>query len=733
MGQSAYRPNAKAIKAFELGLAMHQNGQNASAEKHYRQALSLDPKFSDALHHLGIIAFHSQRRDEAAKLISRAIELDPRDSSAYSNLGMVLEDLNKLDEALIVFNKAIKINSQDVAAHLNRGNVLQKMNRWTEALESYDTIIKLAPEYAEAHNNRGNVLRELKKYDEAIDSLDIAIRLNPHFAEAINGKGIVLSDLVRHEEAIQHHAQAIQIKPDYAEAFNNRGIAFMKLKLYELANKDFDHAIKLNPLLAQAYANRGSLAQLTDRYQIATSDFEKSLSIDPSIKKLIGSLLHSKMHRCDWNEFEQLRQVFLGLIEREECLTNPFVLLSVIDSLSLQKKSAEHEVRTVIPLRNTLGPISPYKNHQKIRLGFFSADLREHAVAYLTAELFEKINKNNFEIIVFSVAMPSQDSMTQRISSACDHFIEIGKETDEASAAIARKMEIDIAIDLGGFTKDNRLGIFSYRAAPIQISYIGYLGTTGAPYVDYILADKTLIPEQYRDFYSEKIAYLPSYQVNDSKRIISDRIFSRKEFGLPETGFIFCCFNNNYKLTPSTFDCWMRILNSTEGSSLLLHSSHIEIEKNLKNEANKRGVDPSRIFFCAQLPRAEYLARFRIADLFLDTLPYNAGTIASDALWAGLPVLTLMGQSFVSRMCASVLTSIDLPELITNTSDEFVNCAIELAHDKEKLQLIKNKIARNRHTTQLFDSELFCKNFEVILNEMHRRSLAGLSPDHILQ
>jgi predicted O-linked N-acetylglucosamine transferase (SPINDLY family) len=507
----------------------------------------------------------------------------------------------------------------------------------------------------------------------------------------------------------------------------------MKLKLYELANKDFDHAIKLNPLLAQAYANRGSLAQLTDRYQIATSDFEKSLSIDPSMKKLIGSLLHSKMHRCDWNEFEKLRQVFLGFIEREECLTNPFVLLSVIDSLSLQKKSAEHEVRTVIPLRNTLGPISPYKNHQKIRLGFFSADLREHAVAYLTAELFEKINKNTFEIIVFSVAMPSQDSMTQRISSACDHFIEIGQSTDEAAAAIARKMEIDIAIDLGGFTKDNRLGIFSYRAAPIQISYIGYLGTTGAPYVDYILADKTLIPEQYRDFYSEKIAYLPSYQVNDSKRVISDRVFSRKEFGLPETGFIFCCFNNNYKLTPSTFDCWMRILKSTEGSSLLLHSSHIEIEKNLKNEATKRGVDPSRIFFCAQLPRAEYLARFRIADLFLDTLPYNAGTIASDALWAGLPVLTLMGQSFVSRMCASVLTSIDLPELITNTSDEFVNCAIELAHDKEKLQLIKNKIARNRHTTQLFDSELFCKNFEIILNEMHRRSLAGLSPDHILQ
>jgi predicted O-linked N-acetylglucosamine transferase (SPINDLY family) len=349
------------------------------------------------------------------------------------------------------------------------------------------------------------------------------------------------------------------------------------------------------------------------------------------------------------------------------------------------------------------------------------------------AELFEKINKNTFEIIAFSVGIPSKDSMKQRIASACDHFIEVGKETDEAAATIARKMEIDIAIDLGGFTKDNRLGIFSYRAAPIQISYLGYLGTTGAPYIDYILADQTLIPEQHRDFYSEKIAYLPSYQVNDCKRVISDRIFTRKEFGLPETGFIFCCFNSNHKITPSTFDCWMTILKSTEGSSLALFSSHIEIEKNLLNEAISRGVDPSRIFFFPQLPRAEYLARFRIADLFLDTLPYNAGTTASDALWAGLPVLTVAGQSFVSRICASILKSLDIPELITNTSDEFVKQAVELAHDKNKLHLIKNKIATHRHTTPLFNSELFCKNFEVILMEMHRRSSAGLSPDHILQ
>lgn len=733
MSHRSYRPNAKAIKEFELGLAMHQNGQYGSAEKHYRLALSLDAKFSDAIHHLGILAFQSQRLDEAAKLIRQAIELDPNDSSAYSNLGMVLEDLNKLGEALSVFNKAIKINSQDVAAYLNRGNVLQKMGRWPEALENYDTIIKLAPQYADAHNNRGNVLRELKKYNEAIDSFDTAIRLSPHFAQAINGKGIVLNDLGRSEEAIQHHAQAIQIKPDYADAFNNRGMAFMKLRLNDLAKKDFDHAIKLNPLLAQAYANRGGLAQAEDRHEIAAIEFEKTLSTDPSMKKIIGLLIHSKMHRCHWNEFEKSRQDFLGLIDREECITNPFTSLTLTDSLRLQKKSAEYEVRHVIPERNILGPLRPYENHQKIKLGFFSADLREHAVTYLTAELFEKFDKNIFEIFAFSVDMPHQDSMKQRISSACDHFIEVGKETDQAVAAIARKMEIDIAIDLGGFTKDNRLGIFSYRAAPVQISYIGYLGTTGAPYMDYILADKTLIPEQSREFYSEKIAYLPSYQVNDSKRIISDRVFTRKEFGLPETGFVFCCFNNNYKLTPATFDHWMSILKLAQDSSLLLYSSHIEIENNLKNEAAIRGVDPSRIFFCPQLPRAEYLARYRIADLFLDTLPYNAGTTASDALWAGLPVLTLTGESFASRICASILNSIDLPELITETSDEFVKQAVELAHDKEKLNLIKYKISQHRHTTPLFNSELFCKNLEVVLKEMHRRSLAGLSPDHILQ
>lgn len=711
---------------------MHQKGQYGAAEKHYRQALSLDPQFADAIHHLGIIAFQSQRLEEAATLIRRAIALDPKDSSAYSNLGMVLEDLNKLDDALHVFDQAILINHRDVAAHLNRGNVLQKLKRWSEALDSYDRIISLAPQYADAYNNRGNVLRELKNYPAAIESFDVAIRLNPHFAQAINGKGIVFNDMGRAEEALHEHARALQIMPDYADAFNNRGMAFMALKRYDLAKKDFDRALELNTQFTQAYFNRAGLFEKTDQFENAIEDFEKVLSIDPSMTLAIGILLYFKMQRCEWKDFDRLSQQFLGLIKQDACLTKPFTALMVTDSLSIQKQSAEYEVRTILPFNDKLGPIDRPKKHHKIRLGYFSADLKEHAVAYLTAELFEKYNRNDFEVIAFSVGAEYQDAMKQRIASACDRFIEVGNESDEMIAKIARDLGIDIAIDLGRLTANNRFGIFSFRAAPVQVSYIGYLGTTGASYIDYLLADNTLIPEQARSFYTEKIAYLPSYQINDSKRLISDRVFTRAELGLPETGFVFCCINNNFKFTPNTFDSWMRILKATEGASLLLFANHAMTESNLKREAFARGVDPTRMIFCHQVPRADYLARYRVADLFLDTFPYNAGTTASDALWAGLPVLTMAGESFASRICASILNAIDLPELITETRDDFEQQAIALAHHPEKLKQLKSKIAQNRYTTPLFESELFCQNLELVYKKMHHRTLSGLDPEHIL-
>ncbi|MBU3632018.1 hypothetical protein ICN21_01680, partial [Polynucleobacter sp. AP-Feld-500C-C5] len=333
------------------------------------------------------------------------------------------------------------------------------------------------------------------------------------------------------------------------------------------------------------------------------------------------------------------------------------------------------------PINTALGPIPKLAKKEKIRIGYFSADFRNHAVSVLMAELFELHDKEKFEIIAFSLGVDDKSSMRLRLSQAFNQFIDARDMSDLEIAKLSRELEVDIALDLGGHTAASRPGIFAYRAAPIQTSYIGYLGTTGAQYIDYLLADSILIPEDLQKFYAEKIIYLPSYQVNDRKRAISDRQFTREELRLPEKGFVFCCFNNNYKLLPRTFDSWMKILEGTQDSVLFLYAETQWAEANLKKEAEARGINSARLVFGKGIPADEYLARYRVCDLFLDTLPYNAGTTASDALWTGLPVLTLMGQSFASRVAASLLNAIGLPELIANTQEEYEALAIELAQN----------------------------------------------------
>jgi predicted O-linked N-acetylglucosamine transferase (SPINDLY family) len=322
--------------------------------------------------------------------------------------------------------------------------------------------------------------------------------------------------------------------------------------------------------------------------------------------------------------------------------------------------------------------------------------------------------------------------MRQRLEKSFDQFIEVGSKSDVEVAKLSRDLNIDIAVDLKGFTQDARTGIFSYRAAPIQVNYLGYPGTMGADYIDYIIADKTLIPLDAQSSYTEKVVYLPnSYQVNDRKRIISDRQFTRQELGLPEDRFVFCCFNNNFKILPATFTSWMRILKATEGSVLWLLQDNSWVVENLKKEAQKQGVDAQRLVFADRLPLSEHLARHSQADLFLDTFPYNAHTTTSDALWAGLPVLTMMGQSFASRVAASLLNAIGLPELITNTQEQYETFAVELAQNPLKLAEIKLKLANNRLITPLFDTPVFTKNIEAAYLKMIERYQTDMMPDHV--
>ena len=467
------------------------------------------------------------------------------------------------------------------------------------------------------------------------------------------------------------------------------------------------------------------------RYDDALVSYAHAIQFKSELDYLLGDFINTKMHLCNWGNFQTLvNQLVEKIIKQEKAIT-PFATLALIDNPELQKQTAEIYINDKHPISNTLPKISKYQKHQKIRIGYFSADFRNHPVSFLTAELFELHNREQFEIFAFSFGLNTQDTMRKRLERGFDQFIDVREKSDVEIAMLAREMEIDIAVDLGGFTQDYRVNIFAMGAAPIQISYIGYLGTMGAEYFNYLVADPFLIPQDKQQFYSEKIVYIPSYQVNDTQQVISEKMFSREELGLPEKAFVFCCFNNIYKITPTTFDSWMRILNEVNDSVLFLLDANGTATKNLKKEATSRGIDANRLVFGKHLPLPEYLSRYRIADIFLDTLPYNAGTTASDALRVGLPVLTQMGESFASRMAGSLLNAVGLPELITATQEAYESLAIELATNPKKLSVIKDKLVRNLPTSLLYNTKLFTQHIELAYQEMHQRYQDDLTPDHI--
>jgi predicted O-linked N-acetylglucosamine transferase (SPINDLY family) len=490
----------------------------------------------------------------------------------------------------------------------------------------------------------------------------------------------------------------LSIKPDYAEAWSNKGVTLNELR----------------------------------RYDEAIAHYEKALSIKPDIDWVAGDLLHAKMKICSWStladDYEHIGKKVLA----NERVATPFSLLALSDDPLLHKKSSEIYINSKHPFNPALGPVLKRPTSGKIRLGYFSADFHNHATGYLMAELFELHDKSRYELVGFSFGPVTNDEMRKRLKQSFKHFVEVGDKSDIEIAQLTRDLNIDIAVDLKGFTQDSRTGIFSYRAAPIQVNYLGYPGTIGADFIDYILADKTIIPESHQHFYSEKMVYLPdSYQSNDRKRIISDKMFTRKELGLPDNAFVFCCFNNSFKILPATFLSWMRVLKAVEGSVLWLFQENPWVVRNLKKEAENFGVDPDRLIFAGRMPLSEHLARHRQANLFLDTLPYNAHTTASDALWAGLPVLSLMGSTFASRVAASLLNAMDLPELVTNTEQQYESLAIELAINPQKLADIKLRLVKNLLSAPLFNTPRFTKNLETAYQKMYEIHRAGMPAEHI--
>jgi predicted O-linked N-acetylglucosamine transferase (SPINDLY family) len=715
------------LSAAQLELKKYSEAR-ATAKK----AISVGGDNSQAYLTLGLIEKELKNFEVAVKCFDQSIILKPIYFEAFYNKGVALYELKRYDEAITHYDKALSLKPDYHEAWINKGMTLHKLKRHDEAITHYDKVLSLKPDYAEAWSNKGVALNELKRYDEAIIHYDKALSLKPDYHVAWSNKGVALYELKRYDEAITHYDKALSLKPDYHVAWSNKGNTLHELKQHDEAIAYYDTALNLKPDYAEAWADKGLTLNKLKRFEEAIDHYDKALNLKPDIDWLSGDLLHTEMMICSWSGLEESLEDISKKVLANRKVTQPFLLLALNDDALLHKKSSEINIQSRYPFNPVLEPILKHPQSQKIRVAYFSADFHNHATGYLMAELFELHDKNQFELVGFSFGPIIGDEMHQRLKNSFDRFIEVGRKSDNDIAKISRDLNIDIAVDLKGFTQEARTGIFAHRAAPIQVNYLGYPGTLGADYMDYIIADKTLIPLDAQSGYTEKVVYLPnSYQVNDRKRLISERQFKRQELGLPRHGFVFCCFNNNFKILPATFASWMRMLKAVEGSVLWLFKDNSWAVENLKKEALKQGVDAQRLVFAERMPLPEHLARHRQADLFLDTLPYNAHTTCSDALWAGLPVLTLVGQSFASRVAASLLNAIGLPELITNTQEEYEALAIELAMNPQKLRDIKLKLARNRLTTPLFDTPLFTKNLEAAYIKMMKRYQADLQPDHI--
>ena len=668
---------------------------------------------------------------EAERVCRRILAARGDCFEALSLLGVIAAQTRRAEEAARLLGRAVAVNQHAATAHNNYGNVLKDLGRFEDALDSYEWALKLDPGYAEACNNRGDTLQQLGRFEEALDSFEHAVKLKPGYAEACYNRGNTLLELKRFEAALDSYDRALKLKPDYAEAYNNQGNTLRGLRRFEDALDSYERALKLDPGFAEAYKNRGNTLRALERFDEALESYERARDLRPDLDWLYGAWLLFRRHRCEWKETDPHIGCLIGKVKQQRKATRPFALLALTDSLTIQRQAAQILVDARYPEAPSRPPLKRHAGN-RIRIGYYSADYQDHATAYLMAELFERHDRGRFELVGISYGPDNRDEMRIRLSAAFDHFVDVRTKADSEVAALSRDLGIDIAVDLKGFTEEARTGIFSRRAAPIQVNYLGYPGTMGAPYIDYIVADPILIAPENRQHYAEKIVYLPnSYQVNDRKRRISDRQFTRAELGLPPTGFVFCCFNNNFKIAPSTFDGWMRILRQVEGSVLWLLEDNETAADNLRREAEARGVEPGRLVFARRMPLPEHLARHRSADLFIDTLPYNAHTTASDALWAGLPVLTRIGESFAGRVAASLLNAVGLPELITATQEQYEAMAVALAGDAARLAELKEKLSRNRLTTPLFDTGRFTQHLEDAYTQIHQRYQAGLSPDHI--
>jgi predicted O-linked N-acetylglucosamine transferase (SPINDLY family) len=645
-----------------------------------------------------IASFQAGRLEDAERCFTEVLQYDPKHVAALNLLGILLTHIKRYPEAERVLQSALNLNSNSDASFYNYGVVLKALKRPGEALECFNRALAINSAVAETWNNRGTVFNDLIRYVDAISDFNKAVALNPNYSEAFCNKGKSCGKLKRYDEALAAYDKALALKPDLAEAWLGRGDVFNAIKRHEEA--------------AGAYA--------------------ELLKMDPRFPFAKGGLLHQKMLSCDWKDVDNLvaeieRDIVLGKLSAE-----PFGWQGVAKSQRNLQLCAKLYNKERFPTNFGISARRALSNHGKVRIGYLSGELRDHATSHLIVGILEHHDHSRFEIYGIDNGWDDKSEIRRRINAAVDNIIDIRQLGDELAVAAIQNNQIDILVDLNGYFGEPRMAVLARRCAPIQVNYLGFPGTLGADYIDYIIADQCVIPENHKEFFTEKVVYLPHcYQANDDQKKMGTYNFTRAELGLPEEAFVFCCFNNNYKIVPNVFECWMRILKQIKGSVLWLIEDNTAAASNLRKEAIAREISAERLVFARGMPLSDHLARHRLGDLFLDTLPYNAHTTGSDALWAGLPILTQIGDTFAGRVAASLLHAIGLPELITRTKEEYEWLAIELATHPTKLEVIKEKLAQNRLTTPLFNTQTFTRHIESAYTIMYDRYQAGLPHDHI--
>jgi len=755
-------------QAIERAAACYQEGRLAEAAAACQAYLETHPAHFDAWHLAGVVKIAQGDAAGAVPFLTEAVKLRPRSCEAALNLGVALHDVGDAAGALAQSERALALNPAFAEAHNNRGNALRALGRPQEALASYEKALALRldytdalsnraaalidlgraedaltscsqalalrPDYAEAHFNRGNALRALGRHMRALASYEEALRCRPGFRAALTNQIAIFTALDRNEEALAAARAAIARDPSHVDTLINCGVAAQRLGRTEEALAVYEDALKAAPNAVVALRNRAGLLRDLGRHAEALAGFERIIALTPDDSGALGHAAFAALKLCDWEKAERLTPEIVRRVEAGQ-MVSPFVLLNLIDEPRLHAIAAANYARSEIAPAAPAAPPAPFPSGTDgtdgtIRIAYLSADFRAHPVAYLIVELIERHDRARFEVHGVCLGADDGSAIRARLADAFDGFHVMRADSDADAARRLRELDIDIAIDLNGYTRNCRPGILAARAAPIQVNFLGYPGTVGAGFMDYILADAVALPLDDAPFVTEKIVHLPDcFLPSDTTREIAVEAPSRERSGLPPSGFVFCCFNNLVKIQRPTFEVWMRLLAGIPQSVLWLRRGDAAACERLRREAAARAIDPARLVFAERMPLAEHLARHRLADLFLDTLPYNAHATAIDALWAGLPVLTCRGRALPGRVGASLLSASGLDELVAGDTAAYEALALRLANEPEYLAGLRRRLAENRTAAPLFSADRFRRHIEDAYTRMRELRRSGARPE----